>query len=197
MASTASGWQYAVPNDTLVAWPAVSQAVADKLQTDLPRPAGLQFIKRQTVGTSVTSVNVTSAFNSTYDNYRILLKGISTDNANSFKLMLGTGATSGHYGASFYYQFNGAQTGYLTSNNAGSVYLTLNSVGTSAHISFDVLRPNEAAFTGITGTGWGRSHASWFGGAVENTTQYTSFTILTDGAGTMSNGTIDVYGYAK
>lgn len=36
MASTASGWQYAVPNDTLVAWPAVSQAVADKLEARLP-----------------------------------------------------------------------------------------------------------------------------------------------------------------
>lgn len=43
MASTASGWQYAVPNDTLVAWPAVSQAVADKLEdvlgaTDIEAP---------------------------------------------------------------------------------------------------------------------------------------------------------------
>lgn len=33
MAATTSGWQYAVPNDTLVAWPAVSQAVADKLES--------------------------------------------------------------------------------------------------------------------------------------------------------------------
>lgn len=35
MATTASGWPYALPNDTLVAWPAVSQAMADKLQAGL------------------------------------------------------------------------------------------------------------------------------------------------------------------
>lgn len=32
MAVTPSGWQYALPTETLLAWPAVSQAVADKLE---------------------------------------------------------------------------------------------------------------------------------------------------------------------
>jgi hypothetical protein len=158
---------------------------------------GLRLIKRQTVGSAVTTVTVTGAFNSTYDNYRIILKGINPSLSNSFKFMLGTGATTGHYGASFYYQFNGAQSGYLLSNNSGSVYLTLNGGAGTGFIPFDVMSPNEAANTGISGIGWGRTHSAWFSGTVENSTQYTSFTLLTDGAGTMTGGTIDVYGYGK
>jgi len=159
--------------------------------------AGLVFLKRQTVGSAVTSVTVTDAFNSTYDNYRIIIKGITPTLANSFRFRLGTSATTQHYGVSFYYQFNAAQSGYLLANNEGSVYLTLNSAGKTQFIPLDVMSPNEATNTGLSGIGWGRTHSAWFSGSVENSTQYTSFTLLTDGAGTMTGGTIDVYGYGK
>lgn len=35
MATTASGWPYAEPNDTLVSWPTTSETLADKLETDI------------------------------------------------------------------------------------------------------------------------------------------------------------------
>jgi len=40
MAVTPSGWPYAVPNDTLVSWPAQSQALADKLELRIPGGSG-------------------------------------------------------------------------------------------------------------------------------------------------------------
>lgn len=160
--------------------------------------AGLVFLKRQTIGSAVTTVTVSSAFSSTYDNYRIMIQGVSCSLANSFRLMMGTGATTQHDGAAFYYQYTGVQFGYLTANNAGSIYLALtDSSNKSTFVGCDIMSPNAAAPTGMHGTAWGRTHTSYFAGTANNTTQYTSFTLLTDGAGTMTGGTIDLYGYRK
>lgn len=82
MASTASGWQYAVPTDTLVAWPAVSQAVADKLEIVAGgKNVGLAPISTSTF-TAQATVTIDSVFSSSYDNYLIQISGTSTATQN-------------------------------------------------------------------------------------------------------------------
>ena len=49
---------------------------------------GLRLVKKQTIGSGVSSVNVTSAFSATYENYKIIVNGGvgSATTAVAFKL---------------------------------------------------------------------------------------------------------------
>ena len=175
-------------------YPAFSQGEVFK-STDA-NAIGLWLVKTQTVGSAVTSVVVTNAFSSDYLNYRVTLSGIQPTATDSFRLMLGTGATNGHYGSMYYDLYTGAGTGTLRANNAASFYVALNEgTTTTSQASFDIMAPNAARTTAVHGTWFGRGYAGWFGGHNSTATQFTSFTLLTDGAGTMTGGTISVYGY--
>ena len=47
---------------------------------------GLVLVKTQTIGTTVSSVEVTGAFSSTYDNYKIIVSGGAGSTAAQFGL---------------------------------------------------------------------------------------------------------------
>lgn len=112
MAATTSGWQYAVPNDTLVAWPAVSQAVADKLETNIRNEKpGLVLLASQSVS-AVSSVIFNSAFNDTYRNYRILISEFSASTAADMYWNLRSGTTD--ISANYYWAMQG-----INSNSGG------------------------------------------------------------------------------
>jgi hypothetical protein len=161
--------------------------------------SGLVFVKQQSVGAvAVSNVVVTSAFSSTYDNYRVIFTGCTPSLIDSWRLMMGTGATTQHFGTLTYRDYNGATNGFINANNAGSIYLTLNENGVNnTFVSIDIISPNLATNTGLMGSSFGRTQSQTCIGNVFNNTQYTSFTILPDSAGTMTNGTITVYGYRK
>lgn len=157
---------------------------------------GLWLVKKQAIGTAVTSQTVTSAFSADFRNYRVIMTGCQPTATDSFRLMMGSGATTGHYGSMYYDRFDGAVTGTLRVNNGPSVYAVLNESGNkTAQFSCDILSPQAAEPTAITGGGYGRGFWCSWGGGVTASTQYTSFTITIDGAGTMTGGTIYVYGY--
>jgi hypothetical protein len=159
--------------------------------------SGLDFIKQQTVGSGVTSVIVTSAFSSTYDNYRITVAGITPSAADSFCLMIGSSRTTGHYGAMNYMLYS-VSGGTIGSTNSSKILCTLNQNSVNnAQFNCDIFSPFLATRTGMVGQGFGRLYYCDFGGADDSIASYTSFTLLTDGAGTMTGGTITVYGYRK
>ena len=158
---------------------------------------GLVFVKQQTVGSGVTSVTVTDAFSSTYDNYRITIAGITPSVSDTFRFRLGS-STTGHYGSCYYDSWDGAATGTIRLGNAGSVYLCINEASTkTSSVTFDVIAPNLAQATQMFGNWSGRGFSGWFGGLQTSTTQYTSFVLLPDGAGNFTGGTITVLGYRK
>jgi len=161
--------------------------------------SGLVFVKQQSVGaTAVSNVVVTDAFSAAFDNYRVIFTGCTPSLIDSWRMMMGTGATNGHFGTLTYRDYNGATNGFINANNAGSIYLTLNENGVNnTFVSIDVISPNLAARTGLMGSSFGRTQSQTCIGNVFTTTQYTSFTILPDSAGTMTGGTITVYGYRK
>lgn len=198
MASTASGWQYAVPNDTLVAWPAVSQAVADKLEISLPKSAGLQLVKTQAVGASVSSVSVTSAFSAAYDNYKIVWTGGSSSVTGSMRLAL-TGITAGYYAQVTYAAF-GSGSWFVANNGNIAFFDWIGGTSTNGGIvDMELQNPFTNKFK--TGT----AIFNEFGTTANNgltrvylpsTTSATGFT-LSPASGTLTGGTIYVYGYAK
>lgn len=154
---------------------------------------GLWLVKTQTIGTAVASQAVTGAFSSTYDNYLITVSG-------------GVAASSEY----LYIQLGSANTGYRYSYVYGNLGSTVNTAGTTTGASFvyagwantsmlsaEVFIGNPfatkmttcRAFAGKSG-----NEAGMFSGVQIDATSFTSFT-LGIGAGTMTGGTIRVYGY--
>lgn len=156
--------------------------------------AGMVLVKTQTIGSSVTSVQVTGAFSSTYDNYQIVISGgVATANIG-ISLVLGA-TTTGYYRASFYNTYTSATvTGDVEANAASWGIVGL---GTANNLNANIwlFNPNQAkntvmhfnaAYTHTTGRYWTG------GGYLADTTQYTAFTIS---GGTMTGGEIRVYGF--
>lgn len=195
MATTASGWSYAVPNDTLVAWPAVSQAVADKLETNIVNTkTGLAFLNKTTFS-AAANVVVDSIFTSTYRNYKIVFNMTSTSTADLGITInwrsAGADQTAAQYVGSCYILRSNGTTAALTSNSGTTYYLP---TATSNNSSFDitVFNPQIATNTIFSGTGFGYTASSFGGGHYNMTTQNDGFKITFGGSN--STGTVTVYG---
>jgi hypothetical protein len=117
---------------------------------------------------------------------------------DSFRLMIGSGRTNGHYGVMNYDAASGGATSTLRVSNAASIYCILNQSNVNnSQFTCDILSPFLATRTSIFGSGFGRLFYCDFGGADDSLVSYTSFTLLTDGSATLSGGTITVHGYRK
>jgi hypothetical protein len=156
---------------------------------------GLTLISTTTIGTAVSSVNVTGAFSATYDNYKIIVSGGVGSTAGWVKLKLGATAT-GYYSAisAFTYANGAASVGFsnqATFNRSG--YHTLYTIAAN----YELINPFNARETllhypYIQATTNGEAGIG--GGYIANTTSYTDFTIAPT-TGTFTGGTIRVYGY--
>ena len=160
---------------------------------------GLWLVKTQTVGTAVSSVEVTSCFSSSYDNYFVTWTGGTTSTVISVAVHMGTApAASGYYGTRISTGVNG--TGTNQQDNNATVW-TWAGVGASAYaqMAFHLYAPYLSQETGIVITAFELNGASsGFGtyvGVLDNSTSYTGFEIQPGGAATMTGGTIRVYGY--
>ena len=154
---------------------------------------GLTLIKKQTVGTAVSSVTVTGAFSATYEGYRIVWTGGVCGGNNELTLQLG-GITSGYESLLMYGAF-GANTGILGVNGGGAQWGYAGGGSTSgAMLDIEIWNPFQAKRK------WGRAQfQQLINGNNGLTTLYatstasaTSFTIAN---GTLTGGTIYVYGY--
>jgi hypothetical protein len=160
--------------------------------------SGLVYIKSQTVGSGVGSVTVSDAFSSTYDNYLIQTTSIVGSTAANFGLKLGATATGYYFGLN--YQTLGVAGGafFQASNTSSFAYAgAITAVGSSMNI--EVFNPFAAQRTGCRGVYLEFLAGGSLGGLtgfLDNTTSYTAFT-LTPGSGTITGGTITVYGYRK
>jgi hypothetical protein len=157
---------------------------------------GLTLVKSQTIGTAVSSVTVTSAFSSTYDNYLILVSGgVGSADAN-IALTLGS-ASSGYKYGGLYVLYTGTTVTGEASNGAASFPRAAR--GTTKSIDGEIELKNPFN-TKRTTAQWRVSSAEdgqlWAigGGVLDDATSYTAFT-LTPASGTLTGGTIRVYGY--
>jgi hypothetical protein len=156
---------------------------------------GLVYVSTTTVGSAVTSVTVSNAFSSTYDNYRILVQGITGSSASDLRLTFGA-TTTAYYGSYTYVPYTTGTTAVFGQNNTANLYIGGVATSDEQTLSLDCFFPNATKKTGINGMAYGNTYSFWFSGVLFNSTSYTAFTIAT-GAGTMTGGTITVYGYRK
>lgn len=158
---------------------------------------GWWLIKSQAVGTAVSSVAVTDVFSADYEHYRIIYAGGVSSTSNYLLVTLGATATGYYYGLQVATYNNTTSTG--AGNNTTS---WIGGYGTTVtnHLDIEVYRPQladetvyhgkiVAAIAGTTGFG------GYMGGFLNNTTQYTGFTIAPQATVTITGGTIYVYGY--
>jgi hypothetical protein len=157
---------------------------------------GLTLISATTIGTTVASVTVSSAFSSTYDNYKIIVTG-GTGTVNNELLQLKLGATTTGYSAGYTGVTYSTGAANLTNDNNAANWSRFGVVQTNGLVgNLDLLGPNLAKNTYIIGTQIADTVSRSGSGLLANTTQYTDFT-FTPATGTLTGGTIRVYGYAN
>jgi hypothetical protein len=157
---------------------------------------GLWLVKTQVIGTTVSSVDVTSCFSSDYDNYYVTVSGGTTSTADdNIKLQMlsgSTASTTGYYGTAIYAVFGSTLT-HQTDNNASQFTYAGGSDGRII-LSLNVLSPNLAVPTAIGGPFIRQILAGTYSGIHRVNTAYDGFKVLAT-SGTFTGGTIRVYGY--
>lgn len=159
--------------------------------------SGLVYITSATVGTAVASVTVTGAFNSTYDNYRIIVSGGSMSTGTALMMKLGTTATNGYFGTFLHSLYNVNVPTSVSDNNAAQFTYAGGGGTDNVGAVIDVLSPNLAKTSRMTATHI--HYSATFGtytGIDTAVTQHTAF-ILTPASGTITGSLITVYGYRK
>jgi hypothetical protein len=141
-------------------------------------------------------VAVTGAFSGTYENYKIIMTGGVASTTTTISMILGA-TTTGYYNALMYARYNAV--GVLTdNNNNGTLWNYMGAGGPNGVYSeLELYAPFLASRTRFQTThiqDVGQNATGRNGGLLDNNTSYTGFTLSTT-AGTLTGGTIYVYGY--
>jgi hypothetical protein len=161
-----------------------------------PTSSGLSLISATTIGSAVSSVTVSSAFSATYDNYKVIVSG-GASSVNCFlRLTLGATAT-GYYAGIWDFNYL-AGTGATGQANT-AFWLFGNGTADGLSASGEIVQPflsDQTTFNSVAPSQFVTGEQRIAGGYLTNTTSYTAFTI-TPSVGTLTGGTIRVYGYAN
>jgi hypothetical protein len=153
---------------------------------------GRWLVKSQTVGSAVSSVQVTGAFSSNYDVYQVVWSGGTASTTADVWLQLGAATTN------YAHQFLFGSYGNTASANGatgGTRFTVVGGASTSiATLDATILSPFQSVFTTITSIMNSGSGAGVFTGQHRTAASYTDFTIGPS-SGTITGGTIRVYGY--
>ena len=179
--------QHANANDAI-------EAVESYLLTE---PMGLRLIKKQTIGSAVSLVTVTGAFSASYDNYKIMISGgagtVGGTGAPFLFFTLGA-ASTGYYEARPRYAIGGSAQLFTTTNGGSFLVGGASPNGINANIELQnpFLSKNTLHNSGIVNPTTANIDMSY--GYLNDTSSYTSFNFGPT-AGTITGGTIYVYGY--
>jgi hypothetical protein len=162
--------------------------------TTLQTNIGLCFVKSQTIGSAVSSVSVSDAFSTTYDNYVIAVNEYVCTGA---QLTLALNGITTLYS----YQLNYASynsTPAAIGNTLQSVwaYTVGNTTTTKNSGLIEVQAPFLASPTRIRSAYADSGASGQLTGINNNATSATGFTLAAS-TGTITGGTIIVYGYRK
>jgi len=154
-----------------------------------------QYVTSVTVGSAVSSVTVTSAFNTNFDSYKIVYSGGVGSTTLHLTLALGSTAT-GYYGGLIYNNAASATpAGALDTNTASFTYAGGGNTNQML-LDCDIHNPFLARYTLINAFNLSFTNYGIYNGSLQNTTSYTAFT-LAPSAGTITGGTVTCYGYRK
>jgi hypothetical protein len=143
-------------------------------------------------------VTVTGAFSADYDNYVVVLDNINTSTAAGVTFRIGS-ATANYYWGGVVVFYSGSAVGGESGNNAAQWASGIVADGTGgASATINIYRPFIAARSTYTCIGvdsrTGGAGARSYSGFLNDTTSHSSITLFPT-SGTLSSGTIRVYGY--
>jgi hypothetical protein len=162
---------------------------------DTDTPPGMELVKTQAVGSGISSVVVTGAFSADYDSYRITYTGGTQSSSTDFSMRLGS-STTGYFGWMIYGQSNGGSGVFASQNNTGLFpWIGGGSAGQASHVSVDVMSPFLSGHTKFRNGSYQNDDLyGTMNGEHRVATSYTEFTLFPN-VGTITGGTIRVYGY--
>lgn len=171
-------------------------ATGDALPATDLNAIGLWLVKSQTVGSGVSSVTVTGAFSSTYDNYKITYTGgvMSTNGSITMKLNNSSGTTYQLYG---YFGNFGAGTLNGYGPAAGPLWYDAG-LGATTRFAMNVELAGPFLTQQTFGTTWSSSTVGTYSFSMLDSASVsnTGFTLAPLAVGaTLTGGTIRVYGY--
>ena len=150
-----------------------------------------------TVGSLNTSVTVSGAFSSLYDNYKIIYSGGVGNALQDITMTLGATAT-GYYWSDHAVSFVNGTVSTTGSNATSNAYWRVGkNLSGGALINMDIFNPFLSVRTFFaSNAAFSQTNAGFItnGGFLDNNTSYTAFTV-TPLATTITGGTIRVYGY--
>ena len=180
--------------DQLLVWNGTAWVIPN---SPAQNPQGLELIKTQTIGSGVGSVTVSDAFSATYDNYKIVMNSTGTA-SHSIDIKFGSSVT-GYYGVLAYAAYTDAAISMASRNNTAQMNWVGGCSGASqaSIANLDVMNPFVATNTRVVNGAYADNTAyGTMQGEHKVAASYTSF-ILTTNGGTLTGGTISVYGYRK
>ena len=158
-----------------------------------PSAGGLELISATVIGNAVSTVTVSNAFSATYDAYKITICGGASSAANP-ALRLQLGSTTANYAMSIIYSsYNNTPLAAGSSGQSSFLYAGSGSQ-TTLSMNIDLFNPFLTELTFIYGWDSSNSSGGATGGYLNDTTSYTAFTVFPS-SGTITSGTIRVYGY--
>ena len=163
---------------------------------------GLVYITQTTVGSAVSTVNITSCFSSTYDNYMVSFANITSTGGNAgtvnYKLLSGSTASSSlYYGNTFYIvtAAAGAMANSPFSNGPNGEAMSISTSTTNSGV-MQIQSPFLAQYTRTQHMSADNNYVRWNSIVHQSATSYDGIQFLTS-AGTITGGTITIYGYRK
>lgn len=188
----------ATPTDGMVTYNQTNNSLEAYNGTEWINKSGLQLIKKQTIGTGVSSVTVTNAFNATYENYLILVSGGVASVATVLNMTLGATAT-GYFGSYINGAYNATTVANANDNNAArwlyAGYGSTDNLTARIDLSMPFLTKNTY-IRSLYNTASNTGSAGPYQGYLSNTLSYTDFTLTCNtGGANITGGTIYVYGY--
>jgi hypothetical protein len=170
-------------------------ALGDVLNASDMNAVGLWLVKTQTIGNAVTTQQVTSCFSADYDDYLVTVSGGTASGNTTLNFRCGTQA-SGYRYSYLYTGYTSSPAAVGTVSDSAILYAGFaNTTGLNAIIS--VSGPFLSGPTMIAGDGGSIGNfAGRVTGYEPGNSSFTGLTIVA-GSGTMTGGTIRVYGYRK
>jgi hypothetical protein len=184
------------------AWADLASATTDltpysttaQMNTAITAGVGLVPILTQTIGSAVSSVVVNNAFSATYDAYKIIISGGVGSLAGWGYLQLGASTANYSFGA-WEKRYSGSTTDYQASTASTNFSRCWSQLTNVLDLNIEIKNPNLAKYTVINYSFQSGNDGNYNGGGQHKVaTAYTDFTIGVE-SGTISGGTLKVYGY--
>ena len=140
-------------------------------------------------------MTVSSAFSATYDAYKIVVSGGAPSTNSVFLMTLGA-STSNYYYSLIYTSYNNTAAGAGSSSGTYWDNVGGNLSGSSLSLNLELINPFAAKKTSFSAANTKVDLAGMNSGFHNDATSYSAFT-LTLSTGTMTGGTVRVYGYAN